>query len=152
MDIVDALVGEHGVLGAECGYLEGILPEVSSLAGVRAQAELLASALRSHAQVEDELLFIALEPYLEPSSPVLLGMRMMHEDIERGLARATQARDLAEAQDALIGVLDLTRQHFMGEEQVVFPLARGTLPPATREHLGSQWAERRGIFHPAIGP
>jgi hypothetical protein len=76
-------------------------------------------------------------------------MRMMHEDIDRGLARAVQARDLAEIRDALLGVLDLTRQHFMGEEQVVFAL--DTLPLAIREQLGSQWADRRGISRLAIG-
>src|SRR5579885_1862824 len=151
MDIVDALVGEHGVLGAECEDLEGLVALASSLAEVRAQTALLASGLQSHAQVEDELLFTALEPSLGASSPVLQGMRMMHEDIDRGLARAVQARDLAEIRDALLGVLDLTRQHFMGEEQVVFPLARDTLPLAIREHLGSQWADRRGIFRLAIG-
>jgi hemerythrin-like domain-containing protein len=151
MDIVDALVGEHGVLGAECEDLEGLVALASSLAEVRAQTALLASGLQSHAQVEDELLFTALEPSLGASSPVLQGMRMMHEDIDRGLARAVQARDLAEIRDALLGVLDLTRQHFMGEEQVVFPLARDTLPLAIREHLGSQWADRRGISRLAIG-
>ncbi len=78
MDIVDALVGEHGVLGAECEDLEGLVALASSLAEVRAQTALLASGLQSHAQVEDELLFTALEPSLGASSPVLQGMRMMH--------------------------------------------------------------------------
>jgi len=144
MDIVQALLGEHGALYAQFDYLEEAIPR-QSLSALQAQADVLAAALQSHARLEDELLFASLEPILGAGSPELLGMRMMHEDIDRGLESCRAATDDAGAQGDLLGVIGLARQHFLGEEQVLFPLAQARIPHATRDALGAEWAARRGV-------
>jgi hypothetical protein len=144
MDIVQGLLGEHGVLYAQFEYLEETVPGLS-LGVLKAQAEMLAAALRSHSSLEDELLFAALEPVLGAGSPELLGMRMMHEEIDRGLESCRAAEDERGAQGDLLGVVGLARQHFLGEEQAIFPVAQARLTKAGREALGAQWAARRGV-------
>jgi hemerythrin-like domain-containing protein len=144
MDIVQALLGEHGVLYAQFEYLEETAPGLS-LGVLKAQAEMLAAALQSHSSIEDELLFAALEPVLGAGSPELVGMRMMHEEIDRGLETCRGAGDERDAQGELLGVVGLARQHFLGEEQAIFPLAHSRLTTASREALGAQWAARRGV-------
>jgi hemerythrin-like domain-containing protein len=144
MDIVDALLGEHGALHAQFDHLEGAVQD-AALSAVKAQAELLAAALQSHSTLEDELLFAPLEPFLGAGSPELLGMRMMHEEIDRGLEACRDAAETGPAQRELLGVIGLARQHFLGEEQTLFPLAQQRLPRQIRARLGAQWAVRRGI-------
>lgn len=144
MDIVQALLGEHGALYAQFDYLEEAVPRLP-LSVLKAQTEMLAAALQSHAGLEDQLLFAALEPILGAGFPELLGMRMMHEGIDRGLETCRAAVGDAEAQRDLLGVIGLARQHFLGEEQTLFPLAQARIPQATRDALGAQWAARRGV-------
>lgn len=144
MDIIEALLGEHGALSAQFDYLEAAAPQLP-LSALKAQADLLAAALQSHARLEDELLFTALEPALGAGSPALLGMRLMHEEIDRGLEACRAAVDETEAQGDLLGVLGLARQHFLGEEQTLFPIARERISRETREALGAEWAARRSV-------
>jgi hypothetical protein len=144
MDIVQALLGEHGALYAQFDYLEDAVPRLP-LGVLKAQAEMLAAALVSHSSLEDELLFAALEPVVGAGSPELLGMRMMHEEIDRGLESCRSASDERDAQGDLLGVVGLARQHFLGEEQAIFPLAQARLTEAGRRALGAQWAARRGV-------
>lgn len=144
MDIVDVLLGEHGALGAQFRYLETAIPE-HSLEALKAEVEFLAAALQSHSTLEDELLFTALEPLLGVGSPELLGMRMMHGDIDRELEACRTATDATEAGEQLLGVVELARQHFLGEEETLFPKARRAIPQETRAALGAAWASRRSV-------
>jgi quercetin dioxygenase-like cupin family protein len=84
MDIVDALLGQHGVLYSQLDYLEEAAPQLS-MDALKAQTDVLAAALQSHSGLEDELLFTSLGPVLGAGSPELLGMRMIHEELNRGL-------------------------------------------------------------------
>ncbi len=145
MNIIDGLLGEHGAMYPQFDFLEQTLPEVSSTGEIKAQAELLGAILQSHSAVEDDLLFAALELPLGAESPALVGMRMMHEDIDRGLEELRRAEDVAGARDALLGVIGLARQHFLGEEESLFPTARRVLDRDTLDRLGALWAGRRGV-------
>jgi hemerythrin-like domain-containing protein len=150
VDIIETLLGEHAALYVQFDYLENAAGGQSTSA-VKAQAEVLAAALQSHSNLEDELLFVSLEPVLGAASPELLGMRMMHEDIDRGIAACLAAADADDAQADLLGAVGLARQHFLGEEQTLFPLARKRLPQETRDALGAEWAARRGVMRMMLG-
>jgi hemerythrin HHE cation binding domain-containing protein len=145
MDIVETLLGKHGALYAQFDHVEATIPRLS-LGALKAQAEVLAAALQSHSTLEDELLFTALEPILGVGSPELVGMRMMHEDIDRGIEACRAAMEITQAQGQLLGVVELARQHFLGEEQTLFPTARQRVPQGTRDALGAAWASRRGVM------
>lgn len=151
MDIVDALLGEHGALYAQFDHVEEVVPQLS-LSALRAQTDVLAAALQSHSSLEDGLLFTALEPILGAGSPELLGMRMMHEDIDRGIEAFRATTDIEQAQGALLGVVGLARQHFLGEEQTLFPTARERITQETRDALGAEWVARRGVMRLMLAP
>jgi hemerythrin-like domain-containing protein len=151
MNIIDVLLGEHGALYPQFDFLEQTLSEVGTVGEIKAQAALLAAAMQSHSTVEDDLLFAALESPLGAESPALVGMRMMHEDLDRGFEELRGAKDVVVARDGLLGVIGLARQHFLGEEEFLFPTARRALDRETLDRLGAMWAERRGVLKSPIG-
>jgi len=146
MDILNVLLGEHGVFYGQFEYLEQVLPGVSAIEEVQGPAGLLAAAVETHSALEDDLLFAAIEPHLDAGSPDVLGMRMMHEAITTGFERVRLARDLHAAREACVGVIELARQHFRSEETVLFPKARLLLAEEARDTLGAAWADRRGVM------
>ncbi len=145
MKLTDALRGEHGVFYAQFDYLEQAVPAVEDLAILKVQAAMLASALATHAQLEEELLFRALDPHLGEMGPLSI-MRADHEQIEQALAQIPDLTDLAETQQQLLGVVEVAREHFAREEQILFELAPESLGDEMLRDLGAKWAERRGVM------
>lgn len=145
MKITDAFLGEHGAFYAQIEHLERTVPAAASVPDVQGQAGVLAAALATHAGLEDELLFAALEPRLGAMQGPLAVMRAEHVEIERALARAQEARTLADAQQLVVYALQVARRHFAKEEQVLFPMAERALDADTLEMLGLQWAVARGV-------
>ncbi len=145
MKLTDALRGEHGVFYAQFDHLEQAVPAVEDLAVLKSQAAMLAAALATHAQLEEELLFQALDPHLSEMGPLAV-MRAEHEEVEAGLSEIPAFTDLAEAQQRLLRVVEVARQHFAKEEQILFMLADQSLDTKTLNELGAKWAERRGVM------
>lgn len=145
MKITEALLGEHGVFYALFDQLERAVPASATLAQVQDQAALLAAALKPHASMEDELLFTSLESHLESQSGPLAVMRAEHSGIEDALARVQEVQDLAEAQGLVLHVVQMAREHFAKEEQILFPMAEQMLGGETLAQLAARWAEQRGV-------
>ncbi len=144
MKMTDALLGEHGVFYALFDRLEQSVRENDGLSEVQRQAALVAAALKPHARLENDLLFTALEPELGQMGPLAV-MREEHNDIENALDRVQESQDLGEARNLVIYAIEVARQHFAKEEQVLFPMARQTLDAAALEDLGAQWARHRRV-------
>ena len=144
MKITDALLGEHAVFYAQFDHLESAVPAADAADQVKAQGAMLAAALASHAQLEEELLFARLEPLIGHMGPLTV-MREEHEEIERSLESLPGAEDLGQAKSQLLGVIAAAREHFAKEEQVLFGMASQTLSPEILVSLGAQWAERRAV-------
>ncbi len=144
MKITDALLGEHGVFYAQFSHLEQVIPQLADLALVQAQGALLTAALETHAHLEEELLFSALDPHLGQGGPLAV-MRMEHQQIEEGLARLPGLGERALAQQLLLQVVQVARGHFAKEEQVLYPMAQQVLGEAKLVELGASWAERRQV-------
>lgn len=145
MRITDALLGEHGAFAPILAHLENTLPAAGSAHEVRGLGQLLAASLASHARLEDELLFTALEPYIGAAVGPLAVMRMEHELIEGNLRRLPQAESLDLAQRLLMQAVATAQEHFAKEEQILFPLALQSLGNDTLCELGGRWAQRRGV-------
>ncbi len=145
MKLTDALRGEHGVFYAQFAHLEQAVPAVDDLAVLKSQAEMLASALATHAKLEEELLFRALDPHIGEMGPLAM-MRAEHEQIEEALAQIPGFADLAETQQQLLRVVEVARQHFAKEEQILFKLSSESLGDEMLRDLGGKWAERRGVM------
>ena len=144
MKITDAFLGEHGVFYAQFSHLEQVVPQLADLALVQAQGALLTAALETHAHLEDELLFAALEPHLGQGGPLAV-MRMEHQQIEEGLAQLPGLGDAASARQLLLQVVQVARGHFAKEEQVLYPMAQQALGGAKLEELGVRWAAEREV-------
>lgn len=144
--ITDALYGEHGPLYALFGHLEESAPRWE-LADLLLAGRCLEAALLSHAQVEDDLLFPAVEARMPPDGPAAQ-MRLEHEEIDAELTRLRDAETEAEGRRALATAIALARDHFRKEEQVLFPLAEELVGREELERLCQSWAERRGVSVP----
>lgn len=145
MKIIEALLGEHGVFYAQFDHLEQAAPAAESLAQVQSQTALLAAALATHAGLENELLFTALDPHLGQMGPLAV-MRMEHDEIENTLGQVQATQDLAQAQRLVLHAVRVARDHFAKEEQVLFPMAEQMLGAEGLTQLGTRWAERRHVM------
>ncbi len=144
MRIIEALIGEHGALGAMLDHLEQSVPIVGGFWELRAQISLLRSVLGSQMTIEEELLFSSLEHAIGRDGP-LAALRMEHDKIEDGLAWAPQVENLDEAKHLVLETVRLARQNFQNEEQALFRLAEEHLHPDLLLQLGREWAERRQV-------
>jgi hemerythrin-like domain-containing protein len=145
MNIIDALLGEHGALYAALDCVERTAVVAASLSEVRAQASFLGAAVQAHSHLEDELLFAVVESHVASAEGVIKSMRRMHADIDDALARLPALQDVGLARDLLLSVAAMAREHFSAEEEFCFPQADQTLAPDMLDRLGAAWAERRGI-------
>lgn len=163
MKITDALLGEHGVFYAQFDLLQRTA-ETANLEKMQAQGALLAAGLAPHAQIENEILFPALEKVLGEHGPTQVfrqehaqiegwlaqlqevrALLQAHDEIESALARLAQLDDVAQAQRLVLDTLYLAREHFAKEETMLFPMAEGMLEPRVLEDLGAQWARWRSV-------
>jgi len=145
MKVTDALLGEHGVFYAQFDYMEKNIPHAMDLTLVKSLGAMLTAALATHAHMEDELLFIALEAHIDPQFGPLAVMRMEHNEIEGSLIRLQEAQDLAAAKNLLLHAIQTARAHFAKEEQVLFVMAQQMLDTRTLEQLGRKWAAARKV-------
>jgi hemerythrin-like domain-containing protein len=145
MKVSDALLAEHAVFYAQFDYLEKNIPPANDLALVKNQGAMLTAALATHAHMEDELLFTALEAHMNPEFGPLAVMRMEHDEIEGSLERLQAAQDLTEAKNLLLHTIQTARAHFAKEEQVLFPMAGQLLNANVLNQLGTRWAEMRNV-------
>lgn len=148
MKVTDALLGEHGVMNAIFDHVEQLLAAARTVADVRSAAGVVTATLVSHARIEDELLFPALERHLGPAGPLVV-MRHEHEEIERALEAAAAAQTPADAHEHLRRALGIAHEHFAKEEQVLFRMAHDVLSDAELEQLGASWAAARRVW---VGP
>lgn len=144
MKITDALCGEHAVLYSMFDYLEQTLKDNPQTAP--ALSAMFTAAVVSHAHLEDELLFNALEPHMGGMGPLQM-MRLEHSEIEHLLeVLLPQAKDADDTARLMLQAIKIARLHFNKEEQVLFVMAQHVLGADGLAHLGHQWAERRSVI------
>lgn len=147
MKITEALLGEHGAFYAQFDHLERVL-DTASLGEVKAMGLLLESGLKDHANLEDDVLFEAVEAKLGPGAGPTGPMRDEHDEIRETLGRLPVVSDEDEARDLVLYAIHTARDHFRKEEQMLFPLAEQELDLDTLNELGERWAEVRRVMVP----
>ncbi len=145
MKITEALTAEHAVFFAQLDQLEKMMGAHQTLGELKAVSALLAAALQTHAGLEDDLLFAALEHCLDQMGK-LETVHHDHDAILDSLSRIQTARTRAEAQRHLHRVIQLARHEFDLEERIIFPMAEGVLRAETLTKLGKAWARQRGVI------
>ena len=149
MKLTDALLGEHAVLYELFEHARRAAAG-GDAGDMRRAVSVLDALLLSHARVEEDLLFPALDPHLGQMGPLAV-MRSEHQSIERLLASAHKEPDPAALKAIVADLLDLAHGHFQKEEMALFPMARRFLDEATLARLGDQWADRRKVNISAQG-
>ncbi len=140
MKLTDGLLGEHAVLYTLFDRVESIVDRAERLEEVQTAIALLGTAVLSHGEVEETLLFCRLEA----GAPVVM-LRAEHREIERLLQGIPTVRELEVARDAVYALLSVLRNHFHREEHLLFPICESELGEQKLRELGAHWAERRGV-------
>ena len=144
MKITDAFIAEHAVLYAQLDHLDQSVPAARTAGEIKAMAAMLNAALKSHADLEDDLLFDGLKPGLDQMGK-LEKVQHEHGAICRGLELVMTSRTRQEAQRRLLNVVHLTRKEFDLEDRIIFKLAEEHLHGETLSRLGKAWARRRMV-------
>lgn len=142
MKITDILQAEHSVFHNLFDHIEKVAPKLQTLAEVRTMAALMQSMLNAHGKVEDELVSLPLEHYLEHIGQ-LDKFHWEHSEIDRNLKSIQTAKNVREARKLLLNAVIYSRQHFDNEERNFFPLAEKFLKKDTLESLGKAYLEKR---------
>jgi len=142
MKITEALLAEHMVFHNVFDHIERVLPNLKTLAEVKALAGLLEGLLHPHSKTEEDLVFAPLDHCLEQ-----IGQRDTfedeHQEIDASLLKVKAARRLSEARRLLLTAVTASRKHFDREERIVFPLAEKVMKRETLTELGKTWMKQR---------
>ncbi len=142
--LTDALLGEHGVLYALLDRIEAVTATATSVAQIQEATVALSAVILSHSNLEEELLFPALETHMGTTGPLAV-MRSEHGEIEQALRQIEEAENLDDGADCVARTLRIVRSHFQKEEEVLFSIARQMLDEETQIRLGKAWAEARHV-------
>ena len=149
MKITDVLRAEHAVFHNLFDHIEAAVPQLKTLAEVKALAAVVEKVHEPHAKTEDDL-------FMEPLSHCFdqIGQNETfhaeHRRIEEALAKAHHAKTVKEAKRILLGALAACRDHFDKEERIVFPMAERVLKAKTLSELGQAWLRRRDVAAPQL--
>ena len=145
MHIIDALLGEHGVFYALFSHVEHLLESTKDVHTIQSNMKAVDTALRVHAQIENDVLFPHLEPHLGEMGPIQV-MRAEHNEIEEKLDAIQSSQSYDELYVLITDLFNIVKNHFAKEEQILFRMGREILDSATANELGFAWAERRKVF------
>ena len=143
--ITETLIAEHGVFTDLFTHIEGLLPDLKTLAEVRLLATLVERLLQSHAEAEGNLAYLALDHVLEDKGHIDR-LHQDHQEIDASLARAQTSPSLEEARRLLRTAIAASREHFRREERSVFPLLEQALEAETLAALGAARVQHRGAL------
>ena len=138
-------MGEHGAFYTLFDEIEEIATRESAMAFILGATATLEAMVVSHASLEDDLLFTALEPHLGKQSGPLAVMVSEHQEMTRLLEQIEDAEDVGQATHLVNIALTSARSHFHKEERVLFPMAQQLLSEEMLVELGKAWANARGV-------
>ena len=146
MKITDAFIQEHAEITQQLDHLEAmLLNEVKTLQEVKQPGAELAVALEEHANLEETLLFDALEAKAGDDEGVR-EVRQDHTRIEAlmqdVLATLEDLQRLGHARRNLLKAIKIARAHFSREENKTFPLAEELLSEQRLIELGDEWQKQ----------
>ncbi len=125
MRVTDGLRSEHVLLRALLEALSGWLSAGMPPDALRERAAVIAVAIEDHARREEQQLFQPLRSRSESARHVIGQMEIVHDEV-RGLFEEIAAPE-RDPRDRLWTIVQLTEEHFVTEEESVFPLAESVL-------------------------
>lgn len=142
MKITDGLLGEHALFYQLFDVLDDVIASASTPSTIQTAFQPLAAGVLSHAAIENDILFSALG---NGEGGITTAMRAEHREIEALVGAVSKARTLDEVRVAARQLLDLLRDHFEREEEILFPLCDHALDVPRLEALGERYKGERGL-------
>jgi hypothetical protein len=144
MNILDTLKVEHGLFYFLFDWIRNQAVANPVTYKVNGSCIMVGRAIESHAKLEEELLFSALEPRLGRIGP---SSCIIHRDEHKKIAQlfADGAYHSSATVGGLLEAVDFARHHFRQEEAFLFPMAARLLSQSHMERLGRCWVESRGL-------
>jgi hypothetical protein len=134
--ITDSLTSEHALLCRLFDEIGNLLPDVRTVAEVRLLSRLVEGVLSHHADVEQNLAFAALDHALAEKGE-LNRLYQDHQEIDSCLRDASSVLEFTEAVRLLKAGLKASREHFLREERMLFPLFEKLFAPSAQVALGA---------------
>ncbi len=144
MKITDALRGEHAVLYVLLEDVRETISDSDNIDVVKKSISTLDRALLSHAEIENNILFPALDPHIGQMGPLEM-MRSEHQGIDELLEASRSEQDVAVLKSLAKQLVDLAYGHFQKEEMALFAMAEQFLSEDELSALGDQWAAKRNV-------
>lgn len=126
MRITDRFRSEHAVFLEQLDVLTGLLEAGEPTGAIVAALATLAAPLGRHARREEDVLFPRLVPEVGAGGPIR-ALTEEHRLIERQIEVITGSSSRAELRAAFDAFARTLRGHIAKEDDVLFPLAEGTL-------------------------
>ncbi len=144
MKITDALRGEHAVLYVLFEDVRETINDSDNIEIIRKSISTLDKALLSHAAIEDNILFPALDQHIAGMGPLEM-MRAEHKNVDELVEAARVEQDMAALISQAKQLIDLAFGHFQKEEMALFAMAEQFLSEEELTALGDQWAATRNV-------
>ncbi len=141
MKITDILTIEHAIFCAMFDQIEQTLPGLTIPAEIQSRAHMMASLLHDHGETEQNLLYAALDHMLKEKDH-FGRLFTEHREMDGRMELVIRTNDPVEARRLFQEAMVLTREHFLYEEQTIFPLAEKHLQNESLEKLGALWKQR----------
>lgn len=149
MKITDALVAEHTIFLTVFDQIERYLPSLATPMEIRTMAAIIEGMLERHVSHETELAYAALDHVLADGGR-LEQMYQDHQELDQRLKKVQTTENCAEARRLLKAALASSREHFVLEERVIFPLLEKAMSTEALRELGKPWVERSRACEAAI--
>jgi len=135
MQVTEAIALEHASLLRVFGQIERVLPRLRSAAEVATLAMIVEGMLRTHAELEVNLAFVALDHTLHHKRRLTI-LYQDHQELDGRLRQVQKARTCERACGLLQAAMGASREHFRHEERVLFPMLERALEPGVLCALG----------------
>lgn len=126
LTIISVLLVEHRLLREMMQAMSDWISAGLEVPAIRERTHVIALALDSHAQREEQELFVPLRSRSVTARHLVDMMELVHQEV-RDLFQEVETT--ADPVSRVWTILELTEAHFVREEQEVFPLAEQLLTP-----------------------
>jgi hypothetical protein len=135
MKITEAIALEHATLLRVFDQVERVLPRLRSATEVGAMATILEGLLETHAQLEVNFAFVALD-HTQYHKRRLAILHQDHREMDDRFHRVHQATTCGRARQLLRGAMRASRKHFSHEERRLLPAVERALGLGVMSALG----------------
>lgn len=155
MKVTEAIAVEHVTLLRVFDQVERVLPGLRSAAEVGTMATILEGLLGTHAQLEVDLAFVALDHALHHKWR-LTTLHQDHKEMDERLCQVHQAATCGRARQLLRGAMRASREHFCHEERDLIPVVERALGLCALTALGEAFknaskGKRKGAHSVGLG-